>query len=423
MAPRTPSRSLRAAVLVTLLFGPPAACRGPEISEDELAALAAEAHTTASRVRGLSAGPGAFKEAIASREEVERYIGERFRATDAATLYRSTGRILEDLGALGAGVDLAEAVQRAVTREVAGFYDWERKTLFIADWIPRMLQLPILVHEVTHALQDAHFGLGRFMTPKAGADDAQAAAQALIEGDATLVMVLALLPDPEDAPGVDAAIAMVVSSAEQQVAQIDAPPVVAEALVFPYNAGLTLARAVQRARGWAGLDRLYADPPLSTEQVLHPEKYLDTPRDQPQRVVAPVPAALAAGGWREAHRAVLGEFGVRMVLRIGGGDLSAAKVGAAGWDGDEALLLERAAGGESLTLVTSVWDDEAEAKEAEEALRRMARPPVAMARAGLRVAGLWGAAEPRAQEAVEEALRTASAREARHFEDFVTPVR
>lgn len=408
-------------VSILALISTPLACtpreRPGKLSAADLAAMAESARATAERVRDLTLPDDGFTEAIASKAEIANYLDARFDETDANTLIKNAGRTLEDLGALRPGTDLVAVMKRVTRDQVAGYYDWEKKTLYLADWMPRLLQEPVLVHETTHALQDAHFGLARFMKPIEGADDAQAAIQAVIEGDATLVMMEASMPKTSEA-GRELAYAMMLSAAEQQVDAIDAPRVVSEALLFPYTGGLKLVRAVKKHGGWSAVNAMYTDVPLSTEQVLHPEKYLETPRDLPQRVTVKIPAALSEAGWTPAFRGPQGELGLRTVLRESLG-LEAASAAAAGWGGDETVLLEKRAGGPTLTLLGSVWDDEAEAEAAEAALKQTKTPPQAIVRAGVRVAGVWGEPVPDAETIAREVARGLEAREAATFDALV----
>ena len=136
----------------------------------------------------------------------------------------------------------------------------------------------------------------------------------------------------------------------------DAPPVLAETLIFPYARGVVFAAHLTNAGGWAALDRAYANPPLSTEQVLHPEKYLDgTKADPPTSVDL---GELKPGDdWKEVTRDVMGELVTGIMLRGYGG-----RSAAAGWDGDAAVVFEGA--DDKLGLVwLSTWDTEQDARE------------------------------------------------------------
>ena len=106
--------------------------------------------------------------------------------------------------------------------------------------------------------------------------------------------------------------------------------------------------------GWAAIDEVYRDPPLSTEQILHPEKYREKP-DYPMSIDL---GSLAAGeGWKEAGRNVLGEMQLAILLKKHGG-----KAAAAGWDGDRYAVFEGPKG--KLGLVwASTWDSEDDARE------------------------------------------------------------
>ena len=73
--------------------------------------------------------------------------------------------------------------------QVAGFYDPFAGKLYIADWLPLEMQRPALAHEIEHALQDQHFDLKKFATPIKDDGDRQLGHSALVEGDATAVML------------------------------------------------------------------------------------------------------------------------------------------------------------------------------------------------------------------------------------------
>ncbi len=394
-------------------------CDGDPMAAEELEEMVVSASATAARVRGLSLPPGGagFAHDIMSKDELADYLTARFEAVDAQRSLDASQRMLVDLGALGEDVDLLAAYQAAALSQIAGYYDWERKTLYIADWQPRLVQHPVVVHELTHALQDHHFGLARFMQPMQGYEDAQGAAASLIEGDATLTMLEAML-EGQPAASKEMSYAMVVSSAELEVAKIDAPAIIGESLLFPYTGGLGLARAAHARGGWPAVDALFEDLPLSTEQVIHPHKHLDERRDYPQDVRFAVPGPLATAGWRAVTSSVNGELGFRTLFKqyLEPADAVAA---AAGWDGDRALLLERTAGGPSLTLIASVWDSEDDATEAEAALRATPTPPVALSRDGARLAGAWGEPVPEAEAAVAGLLAEMSTDEIRRFDTFV----
>lgn len=392
-----PRLLLPSALLAVLLAAPlgTGACQARERPDgdgaggDDLAAVASEALAKASELRGITLPPGhTVKSRVASKEDVRRYLGERLNANDARRMVDDTGRLLRVFGAVAPHFDMLAAFEKAATEQIAGYYDWEKRTLFVADWLPRIVQGPIMVHEATHALQDARFHLARFMTPKPGLEDVQAAIQALIEGDATLVMAEDMFPAGASASSRELAFGMMEQQLEAQIASMDIDPVIAESMIFPYARGLRFARLLKDRGGFQAVDAAYADLPLSTEQILHPEKYSGPDKDEPQRVDLDVPKALAAQGYGLAVGSVLGELGFATILRRSMPPAAAAKA-AAGWDGDLALLVG-APGRPDAVVLVSVWDSEADAAEAKAGLETTRNAPLALLQEGAKVAGVWG---------------------------------
>jgi hypothetical protein len=133
----------------------------------------------------------------------------------------------------------------------------------------------------------------------------------------------------------------------------EAPAIISESMIFPYLRGMVFCAKLANDGGWKAVDEAYRNPPVSTEQILHPEKY-QAKRDLPTMIdlgeLKPGP------GWKEAGRNVLGELQISIMLGRQG-----AKA-AAGWDGDRYAVFEGP--DQKLGLVWfSTWDSEDEARE------------------------------------------------------------
>ena len=134
----------------------------------------------------------------------------------------------------------------------------------------------------------------------------------------------------------------------------NAPPIISESMTFPYLRGMVFCAKLTNAGGWAAIDQVYRDPPLSTEQILHPEKYRERP-DYPMSIDL---GALAPGeGFKEVGRNVLGEMQLAILLRKHGG-----KNAAAGWDGDRYAVFEGPNGKLGLVWLSN-WDSQDDARE------------------------------------------------------------
>jgi hypothetical protein len=302
--------------------------------------------------------------------------------TDEARQARE-GRALAVLGQLPQGTDLPRLLRRIQAESVLGFYLPGRAPkgrLYVRssrglDPYARV----ILAHELTHAVTDQHFDLTRSdrLAAATGRDDEETAYSALAEGDATLVMQRylreRLTPAEQAAAGLAAA-------GDRTPRRDAAPAVIREPMLFPYQEGLRFVFQLYQAGGWAAVDRAYRDPPTSTEQILHPARYLGR-RDRPQQVtVADVRGRLGAG-WGRGTEIGFGELDLRLLLasKLPQGTAEAA---AAGWDGGRVRTFERA--GRTALVLRTVWDSPAEASEFCGAMSRWAS-----ARFGASAARRW----------------------------------
>jgi hypothetical protein len=132
------------------------------------------------------------------------------------------------------------------------------------------------------------------------------------------------------------------------------PPIISESMIFPYFKGMVFCAKLTNEGGWAAIDDVYHNPPLSTEQILHPEKYRAKP-DFPMTIDLGV--LKPGAGWKEVGRNVLGEMQLAVLLRKHGG-----KKAAAGWDGDRYAILEGPKNKLGLVWL-STWDSEDDARE------------------------------------------------------------
>jgi hypothetical protein len=227
--------------------------------------------------------------------------------------------------------------------DIAGTYDRVTKKLLLAAPVDEF----VLIHEIEHALQDMHFDLSKV---EAGTGDEAIARRALVEGDALVTTFEVLL----DRKGIDPPWGNPQIVAEL-VRAIDVP------VNDAYKAGFAFVAALRAQKPWSAIDAAFKRPPVSTEQVLHPEKYLAG--EKPVTVEAP-----ALDGATIVDATTWGELGFQLFLRAHGVDLRVAKLAAAGWAGDRVTTVEKA--GHVIGLARFTWDTEADAIEAFEAAER-----------------------------------------------------
>jgi hypothetical protein len=231
---------------------------------------------------------------------------------------RTTERVLQAFGLLDADVDLQKAVESFSGDAVAGFYDPKTDDLVVRGEALTVSVRTTLVHELTHALQDQHFDIEREDLDDRD-DEASTGLTGLVEGDAVRIERLYLdsLPAKEQKQG------------EREEAEAaggidpDVPLVVVQLIGFPYIVGPSFTTAVVDGGGQARLDQAYAEPPTTSEQLLHPQAFLS---GQPVKT-PPTPKA----DGEEVDQGVLGELGLLLVLNLSGSD---GRRAAAGWGGD-----------------------------------------------------------------------------------------
>ena len=296
---------------------------------------------------------------VSDRASVQAYARASLARQMPSERWSAYQALLVHTGLIPSGTDLEELVIELYAEQIAGYYDPTRKTFHLADWLPELLQRGVVAHEVTHALQDQHFDLERWLAEVSPTEDGSLARAAVAEGDAMASMIAYLLEPVgatlEDLPPLSSLLEGQAGAISDAYPSFQAaPPALQRLLMFPYVEGSDFVRTALDRGGWPAVDRLYRDPPASTEQILHPERYFDA-RDEPRVVELPPEAAgepLVVGSW--------GEFGTALVLGAALADSVLPAVAARGWDGDRYGLWRLPGGGVRYVWIT-VWDAPADA--------------------------------------------------------------
>ncbi|NWG12442.1 MAG: hypothetical protein HXY20_02780 [Acidobacteria bacterium] len=369
-------RRVAAGILALCIVGGVSAAVHAVVQEDaarQLLETADEIVQQVAKIRGL-VPKAPINKGVKTKEEISEYLVRSVsKHYDEKELSRE-GKLLEKAGFIPDGSQYKDLVMRLLTEQVGGYYDPDEKTFFIAGWLPMEQQRPVMVHELTHALQDQHFDLGRLLDEDARLknDDRALARKAVFEGDGMAVMLDYLLQPMGKTflqlPDLVFVMRSQFTLMDSQFAVFrDAPMFLKETLLFPYGYGAAFLQKVRAGdQPWSSVDKIYGDLPESTEQIIHAEKYL-TIRDSP----APLPeedvARTFGERWRKGYENVFGEFSLFLLLKIHLGE-ERSKRAAAGWDGDRVRLVEDVSGDRSFVLLESVWDTEDEAEEFHQAL-------------------------------------------------------
>ena len=345
------------------------------------------------------------KSGAQSRSEIERMLIKNLNEQMTAAQMHATEVSLRKFGLAPIDFEYRPFIIKLLTEQVAGYYDPKLREFHLADWLDLEGQKPVMAHELTHALQDQHFNLRRFEKWPRGDSDAELAAHALIEGDATLAMTLYMAKNPLVALAFSRS--LLTGVATEQFNQ--APRAMRESLIFPYMNGMEWATQLYKRGGWAMVSNAFTRLPLSSEQILHPEKYFSNER--PTRVVLPdvtnilnasdsnqrsaistqqntgtaavsrapgraktsirrtgnrplsaVRRPLPTTSWRRIDSDVNGEWNYYLILDQFLQAPVESKRAAAGWAGDRYALYEGPAGQIFLAQI-AVWDTENDARE------------------------------------------------------------
>jgi hypothetical protein len=254
------------------------------------------------------------------------------------TRRRADEEVLKLLGLIPPKADLRKISGAIYGEQVAGYYDPRHKRLSVVRGASGLSGEIVLAHELTHALEDQRFDIPE---PSAGTDDGSTASQAIAEGTATALM----LDYGRRYIGSGDALAQALGGLgdASKKPETKLPRYVQNSLEFPYFGGLSFVEALrQRAGGgWRLVNQALAKrPPASTEQVLHPEKWVA--RERPLPVSLRAAAGALPPGFKRIDRGELGEYDTREILSEAL-DAAAAGRAAAGWGGGRYALWQGAA--------------------------------------------------------------------------------
>ena len=261
--------------------------------------------------------------------------------------------VWDTIGVIPDGASLREAYEGYGSSQVIGYYDTVTGELkFIGTAEPSPLERITLAHELTHAIDDQRFGLEKLDVLSAQCRDEEvAAAVALVEGNATFFMFrwaqTYLTPEEQ--------VEVLAEVAQQDTSSGDIPPFVLRQQAWSYDAGQLFIAALVSDGGVDAIDAAMADPPVSTEQIIHPERY---PNDVPTPVDVPDLSDDLGQGWEDLDVMTIGEEWLKLAmgLRL---DATQAADAAAGWDGGTYRAWSD--GEEAAVVLSTVWDSDDDA--------------------------------------------------------------
>ena len=315
-------------------------------------------------IRGLTASPD-VKVDYLSTPELRAKILQDFEEENPEEEVQDAQEIMVMLGFIEPDLDLLQLYIDLYTEQIAGFYDPEDDSLYLISEEKESMSAMdryILAHELTHYLQDQNFDLMRppFDDPDDAAektdDDALFAATCLVEGDAMITSDIWL----GENLGATDLLELEFGDEDYSTEVFDgAPEYIQDALLFPYQEGRSFAEYIYEEGGFDALDKAYGNPPSTTEQIYHPEKYLKG-EGAVEVDIEDLSGKLGVG-WELDYDNVLGEFDVYELFKpyLSGRDTRRV---AEGWGGNRYHYYRGGEGGKLLVQVYA-WDSEKDAQE------------------------------------------------------------
>jgi hypothetical protein len=246
---------------------------------------------------------------LISKSQVSQFLKDRIKQEADPEDLRIEELSLKKFGFVPQDFDLAKTEVELLTEQAAAFYDYHKKKLYITDWAPKDMREQALIHELAHALADQNFHLERFIRKGSDDDDLSMAREAVMEGQATWLMsetverragqTLKGSPDSVEL------MSKAMDSGGKDYPVFDSSPLyLRRTLVFPYTQGLLFQNAVVEKLDRGAFAEVFRHPPVSTQQILHPEKYFT--HEAPSHPALP---RLSAGkGYKKVAVGTMGEL-------------------------------------------------------------------------------------------------------------------
>jgi hypothetical protein len=315
-----------------------------------------------------------FKVTVKDKEDLRKSLVEKAGEPESLRQLEQARKVCVKLGLIDKNLDVKKLMLEMLTEQIAGFYDPENDELCVMEKTMTGIMADVAgAHEIFHALQDQYYHLDAMLKSTRTNEDMGLVVGAIVEGEANLggfeyvaaKMGQSIVNGPIDFGK------MFRQSVDKDLKDrpdspmAKAPSILRDPLLFRYIEGSSFVqRYLKKHKSWKKLDQLFDNPPLSSEQIMHPEKYLDEEKaDYPVQIILPELHEKLEGKWKEVATNTMGEFQTKLLLAeyI---DKEKAAAAAAGWDGDRYTMIEsEEEGGPQIIAWLSVWDTMQDAQE------------------------------------------------------------
>lgn len=251
-----------------------------------------------------------------TKRQLRQFLTKRIKKTLKPEEIYADELALKMFGLVPQDFDLRKSTIDLLTEQAAAFYDYDAKKLFLLDDSSFTSETTTLAHELAHALADQHFNLDKFMDETPSNDDENLAHTAVVEGQASWLMIAYDLKQADEPPiPTPDMLKTVVDSSESSMADYPvlkgSPLYIQQSLLFPYTQGTLFFDAVYKKMGKQAFAAVFTDPPTDSAQIIHPSRYLT--HEKP--TTPNLPKLSVASQAKELTEGSVGEFDHAMLLR------------------------------------------------------------------------------------------------------------
>jgi hypothetical protein len=371
-----------ASFLAVALSAVPAAGQEPDPKVvKRILASASSIQKDVEKLRGLKFRTDVTK-GVQTRDTMKKDVIGKMRKEFGSQQMKDGVKVLRKFGFVPESFDFGEGLAQFYGSQIGGYYDPEAKRLFLiagqaGGQAQELNDQFVMAHELGHALQDQHFDLMRYNRLFDGHDDKTMAFKALVEGEATLIGFRWL---GKKSPMLGNMSIKQIFQMQKRMSGMDPnakklsklPKFIVENAMFPYEEGGNFVEQIVKKGGFKAITDVFYNPPLSTEQILHPEKYMGKTKDYPLTIhMAKLSEALGKDKYRHLFRDTVGEWQTILLLKGHGISEAVARKAAAGWGGDRYQAFVHKESKRTILVWLSSWDSEKDAQEFESAYRRV----------------------------------------------------
>jgi hypothetical protein len=296
-----------------------------------------------------------------SREKVNEFLRKRVKDVASPEELRAEELTLKKFGLVPADFNLADTTVDLLTEQAAAFYDYDKKKLFITETTATDSQETVLAHELSHAIADQNFNLGKYIRQGRKSDDGSTARLAVMEGQATWLMseylARRLGQSLKTSPSLVQMMSRMSDTAGNYPVFENAPLYLRLTLVFPYTQGMLFQNDVIQRDGDAGFAEVFRRAPVSTQQIMHPEKYFE----HVDPTLPALPDPHLPSSYKGLVSGTMGELDHEVLLQQFVGKPRAEEL-APHWRGSTFELRESKKDARVVLLYAAEWDSEESAR-------------------------------------------------------------